>query len=161
MSYNKHGLRIAVFNQKREKVMGKPRTAVLLAVVICFMFVGSTQAQQKGNSRVIYEENTSFKDAKLRARVLSGIAVQNSQKEDESEQKQSVTNAWMEKMLPFFEKFFGRDIVDLFEEYKNGSSNEQQSVLDGQAGKGKFREFSDKHRWKGLRSTQTAAGDVD
>ncbi len=134
--------------------MEKPARTVLIAITVSLMFIGGVQAQQKGGSRVIYEENTSFEDAKRRARILSEIKAQKPQGEDKPEQKQLVTDAWMEKIMPFIEKFLGPDAAALFKEYKNGSSDKQQSALDGQTDKCNFREFSDKHQWKGLRRVQ-------
>jgi len=134
--------------------MEKPVRAVLIAITVSLAFMGNIQAQQKGGSRVIYEENTSFKDAKHRAKILSQIKAQNPQGEDNSDQKQLATDAWMEKILPFIEKLLGRDVAALLNEYKNGSSDKQQSVLDRQTEKGKFRKFSDGPQWKGLRRMQ-------
>ncbi len=140
--------------------MEKPVRAVLIALTVSLVFIGGIQAQQKGGSRVIYEENTSFKDAKLRAKILSETKAQNSQSEDKPEQKQLAADPWMEKILPLIEKYLGKDMAALLNEYKNGSSDKQHPALDGQTEKGEFREFSDEHQWKGLRREQIQGGNA-
>ena len=131
--------------------MGKLVRAILIVITVSLVFIGGIQAQQKDDSRVIYEENTTFKDAKHRAKILSEIKAQNSQPEDKPRLKQSPPDAWMEKIMPFIEKFLGKDMAAVLNEYRNGSSDKQESILDEQREKGKFREFSDEHQWKGIR----------
>ena len=130
---------------------------ILVYSMTSFVFLGVVQAEQKSGSRVIYEENTSFKDAKHRVKVLENIERQNSQPENSQNQTEKplnqskITEAWMEKILPLMEKFLGADGAALLNAYKKGPAEKNDAVLGGQTEKGLFREFSDKYQWKGLR----------
>ncbi|MFH1093189.1 MAG: hypothetical protein V1739_03415 [Candidatus Omnitrophota bacterium] len=67
--------------------MEKLVAVVLIACTISLILVRGIYAQQKGGSRVIYEESTTLKDAKHRSKILSEIEAQNSQGADNPEQK--------------------------------------------------------------------------
>ena len=135
--------------------MGKSVRAVLIAIIVSLVFIGGIHAQQKGGSRVIYEESTTFKDAKHRALVLSEIEAQSPQSGDKPQQKQLPADALMEKILPIIEKFLGEDAAALINEYRKGRTDEQDAGFDEQTDKGKFRESPKEHQWKGLRRTGT------
>ena len=137
--------------------MGKLVMTALIAVTVFFVFIGVLRAQQKGGSRVIYEENTSFEDAKHRVKILSQMQEENPQSGDQAQQKQSPKDDMMAKIMPLIEKFLGKDAASLLNNYGKGNSARQSIGLDEEGGKtekGKFREFSDEHQWKGLRRTE-------
>lgn len=135
--------------------MFKPLIVVLAAVISSLVFVGFIRAEGQDGGRVIYEENTSFEDAKHRAKVLSQMRAADAQAENNSEldnpQKQEATEAWMEKILPLIEKFLGKDAAGLLDAYRKGPNETQKSEFGQKKSSGEFREFSDKHEWKGIR----------
>ncbi|MCK4994602.1 MAG: hypothetical protein KAS13_06120 [Candidatus Omnitrophica bacterium] len=136
--------------------MLKSLSIAFIWIIASLTFVVVIAAEGKDRSRVIYEENTTFKDAKHRAKVLSQMKDQELQAEDKAQEKQLPSDDLMEKILPFVEKLLGKNAVSLLDAYRKGGNGKQDSELGTQKPKGEFREFNDDEpEWKGLRRTGT------
>lgn len=131
--------------------MLKPLIIFMFFIFSCLAFRGVIYAQEKADSRVLYEENTTFEEAKRRAKALSEINAENPEPGEQNPKQNKAADEWMEKMLPMIEKFLGADAAGLLREYRKGPKQKSNSGLESQTEKGEFREFSDKHKWKGLR----------
>ncbi len=132
--------------------MEKLVRVVFIAIIVSFMFTGATQAAPKGDNRVIFEENTSFKDAKHRAKVLSKMRAKDPGKKDNQHQEKSSAEGQRGNILGLLEKFFGKDVAALLNGNSNENVDEQLSGGNEKKEKGVFREFPDEpYQWDGIR----------
>lgn len=103
--------------------------------------------QDDSSPQVIYKEQTSYSEAKRRAKVMEEIAADQDRAYPDAElagvsRADGVNSKLVSKLMELLENFL--DLKNMGDKYSQQEDENKQEI-------GSFKQWDDRHEWKGLR----------